>query len=66
VQSGAAPEEAGVELSFAHGQGKAGEQNRYFCYDHQGSYGDRLALYATMYAIVKIARLAQWHKKESA
>jgi hypothetical protein len=66
--SGAAPGKAGIALSFVHGQGSTGGQNTSFCYDHQGSYGDkhRRSLYATMFAIVKIAQNAQWHKKESA
>jgi pimeloyl-ACP methyl ester carboxylesterase len=66
VHSGAAPAKAGIEMSFAHGQDCPGQQNKHFCYDHQDSYGDKRALYATMYAIVKIAHQAQWHKKESA
>ncbi|WP_439686634.1 Alpha/beta hydrolase [Cupriavidus oxalaticus] len=66
--SGAAPGKAGVVLSFAHGQGNPGKRNSEFCYDHQRSYGDKHArsLYATMFAIIKIAKQAQWHKKESA
>jgi pimeloyl-ACP methyl ester carboxylesterase len=66
--SGAAPGKAGIAGSFAHGQGNPGKQNEYFGYDHQGSYGDKhqRSLYATMYAIIKIAQQAQWHKKESA
>ncbi|WP_433704120.1 esterase/lipase family protein [Paraburkholderia sacchari] len=65
--SGAAPGKAGVTGCFAHGQGNPGECNEHFGYDHQGSYGDKYqrSLYATMYAIVKIAQQAQWHKKES-
>ncbi|WP_454732679.1 MULTISPECIES: hypothetical protein [Cupriavidus] len=66
--SGAAPGKAGIALSFAHGQGNRGERNSKFCYDHQGSYGDKhlRSLYSTMFAIIKIAQQAQWHKKESA
>jgi hypothetical protein len=66
--SGAAPGEAGIAGSFAHGQGNPGQENEHFGYDHQGSYGDKYqrSLFATMYAIVKIAQQAQWHKKESA
>ncbi|MGN5479809.1 hypothetical protein ACTMU2_32010 [Cupriavidus basilensis] len=64
--SGAAPGKAGIAMSFAHGQGNAGLHNAAFGYDHQGSYGDERALYATMFAIIKIARQANWHKKESA
>lgn len=65
--SGAAPGRAGIEMSFAHGQGNSGQHNMDFCYDHQGSYSDasQRSLYATMFAIVKIAQGAQWHKRES-
>ena len=65
VYSGEAPGLAGIAMSFAHGQGNAGRCNTHYSYDHQGSYGDkhRRSLYATMYAIVKIAQQAQWHKK---
>ncbi|KVL47639.1 hypothetical protein [Burkholderia territorii] len=67
VYSGEAPGKAGIAMSFAHGQGNAGQCNEHFGYDHQGSYGDKYdrSLYATMYAIVKIAKGANWHKKES-
>lgn len=66
-QSGAAPEgKSGVELVFGHGQGHPGTHNAEFGYDHQENYNDPRALYATLYAIVKIAQNAQWHKKESA
>ncbi len=66
--SGAAPGKAGIAMSLAHGQGNPGQHNEAFGYDHQDSYGDERALYATMYAIIKIAKRANWHmnKKESA
>ncbi|WP_029048426.1 hypothetical protein [Cupriavidus sp. amp6] len=66
--SGAAPGKAGIAICFAHGQGNPGQHNTAFGYEHQGSYGDERALYATMYAIIKIAKQANWHenKKESA
>lgn len=65
LYSGEAPGKAGIAMSFAHGQGSPGQSNEYFCYDHQGSYGDthRRSLFATMYAVVKIAQQATWHKK---
>lgn len=65
LYSGEAPGKAGIALSFAHGHGNPGKCNEYFSYDHQGSYGDKhdRSLYATMYAIIKIAQQAQWHKK---
>ncbi|MEN7531093.1 hypothetical protein [Cupriavidus sp. DL-D2] len=67
VYSGEAPGKAGIAMSFAHGQGNPGQSNEYFCYDHQGSFGDvhRRSLFATMYAVIKIAQQAHWHKKES-
>ncbi|QYY27758.1 MULTISPECIES: hypothetical protein [Cupriavidus] len=67
VYSGEAPGKAGVAMSFAHGQSNPGQSNEYFCYDHQGSYGDahRRSLFATMYAVIKIAQQANWHKKEN-
>ncbi|MDT6964215.1 hypothetical protein QTN24_22150 [Cupriavidus sp. SZY C1] len=66
MYSGAAPGTADIAMIFAHGQGNPGGQNTAFGYDHQASYGDVRSLYATMYAIIRIARLANWHKKESA
>lgn len=65
LPSGEAPGKAGIALSFAHGHGNPGKCNEYFSYDHQGSYGDKhgRSLYASMYAIIKIAQQAQWHKK---
>lgn len=65
LYSGEAPGKAGIALSFAHGHGNPGKCNEHFSYDHQGSYGDKhdRTLYATMYAIIKIAQQAQWHKK---
>ena len=65
VYSGEAPGKAGIVLSFAHGHGNPGQCNEHFSYDHQGSYGDKheRSLYASMYAIIKIAQQAQWHKK---
>jgi len=65
MYSGEAPGKAGIAVSFAHGQGKPGKCNEHFGYDHQGSYGDepKRSLYASMYAIIKIAQQAQWHRK---
>jgi hypothetical protein len=66
-QAGSAPgSKPGVELIFGHGQSHPGRHNTEFGYDHQGNYNDPRALYATLYAIVKIAQNANWHKKESA
>jgi hypothetical protein len=64
--SGAAPGgKPGVQMIFAHGQDNPGKHNEKFCYDHQNSYADehKRSLYASMYGIIKVAQLAQWHKK---
>lgn len=68
VYSGEAPGKANVAACFAHGHGNPGIWNAHFCYDHQGSYNDEheRSLFATMYAIIKIARQAQWHEKKPA
>jgi len=41
--------------------GNPGKKNRAFGYDHQDSYKDERALYATLYAIIKISQDAQWY-----
>lgn len=65
-QSGSAPEEkAGVAMVFGHGQSHTGNHNAEFGYDHQESYNDPRALYATLYAIIKIAQNAHWHERNS-
>jgi hypothetical protein len=62
VESGAAlAGKPGVVMSFAHGHDGPGERNQKFGYDHQNSYKDERALYATLYAIVKIAQNAHWY-----
>lgn len=58
--SGAAPGQAGAIASFVHGQGHAGSHNSEFGYDHQESYNDERAIFATLYSIVKIAQSADW------
>jgi hypothetical protein len=40
--------------------------NEKFGYEHQNSYNDERALYATLYAIVKIAYNARWHEGKEA
>ena len=62
IYSGEAPGQANIAMSYSHGHGNPGKHNNRFCYDHQGSYGDERAVYATMHAIIKIAQKAQWHK----
>lgn len=62
IESGAAPKnKVGVALTFAHGHGHPGSKNHAFGYDHQDSYKDERALYASLYAIIKIAQDARWY-----
>ncbi|RPE74786.1 esterase/lipase family protein [Vulcaniibacterium tengchongense] len=66
TESGSAPGEAGVQASFRQGNqadgayarmnGKGKEQG----YEHQDSYNDPRAQWATLYGIVRIARQADW------
>ena len=67
MPSGEAPGQAGVTGAFVHGrrqprvreaahnEGKKG-------YDHQMSYNDPRARFATLYGIAKAARRADWHE----
>lgn len=66
ILSGEASAKAGIAMSFSHGQQSHGKHNSAFGYDHQGSYGDKegRSLYATMFAIVKIAQGAAWHRRK--
>lgn len=62
VESAAAPTgQPGVLMSFAHGHGSSGTRNASFGYDHQDSYNDERALFATLYAIIKISQQANWY-----
>lgn len=62
IESAAAPVgQPGVVMSFAHGHGGFGTRNAKFGYDHQDSYNDERALFATLYAIIKIAQHADWY-----
>jgi len=61
--SGAAPGKTGVAGSFAHGQGQPGTHNEKFGYEHQDSYNDERAVFATLYGIIKIAQKADWRPK---
>lgn len=67
IYSGAAPGNAGIAMLFSHGQGHRGAHNKHFGYAHQGSYGDehQRSLFATMFAIIRMSKEAQWHRKES-
>ena len=48
-----------------HGQGNPGYHNEEFGFDHQNDYNDPRALYASLYAIVKIAKNARWADQKS-
>ncbi len=66
--SGAAPGDAGVAAIFRQGnQGKGAyvdtnKKGKTKGYDHQGSYNDIRAQWATLFSIVKIAKDANWHQ----
>jgi hypothetical protein len=66
--SGAAPGDSGVTAIFRQGNLGAGDyvninkKGKAKGYDHQGSYNDIRAQWATLYSVVKIAQDAQWHK----
>lgn len=59
--SGAAPGRAGVEASFCHGEMGNGLFNTVRGYEHQGSYLDVRAEWATLFSVAKIAQAADWH-----
>jgi hypothetical protein len=65
--SGEAPGQVGINASFRQGnQGKgsyvgANRKGEAKGYDHQESYNDLRAQWATLYGIVKIAQEANWH-----
>ncbi|WP_162455176.1 hypothetical protein [Pseudoxanthomonas kalamensis] len=51
-----------VKPSFRHGNmGGGGTFNKAEGYDHQSSYNDSRAQWATLYSIAKLAQLADWH-----
>ncbi len=67
MPSGSAPGLAAVEGSFVHGrqqpEGKEAARNKdKKGYDHQSSYNDPRARFATLYGIAKAAQKATWHE----
>ncbi|MDK3025632.1 hypothetical protein QO239_23845 [Cupriavidus taiwanensis] len=67
--SGEAPRDAGalagVKASFRHGSDGSGAANvARKGYDHQGSYNDPRSQWASLFGIIKIAQLANWHPSE--
>ena len=65
--SGAAPSDCGVAAIFRQGDQGTGtyvntnKKGKSKGYDHQDSYNDIRAQWATLYSIVKIAKDANWH-----
>lgn len=60
TDSGQAPGLAGIKASFRHGNLGKGSQNTKPGYDHQSSYNDNRARWATIYSIIKLAQRANW------
>lgn len=60
--SGAAPGTVNVEAHFCHGDRGKGKYNIAEGYEHQNSYNDLRAQWATLHSIVKIAKEAYWHE----
>lgn len=59
--SGQAPGERVMRAVFRHGNGGKGSNNGEEGYEHQPSYNDERAQWATVYSILQIAQLADWH-----
>lgn len=60
TDSGQAPGLADITASFRHGNLGGGNYNAKAGYDHQGSYNDARAQWATLYSIAKLALGADW------
>jgi len=60
--SGVAPDRAAIAGSFRHGNMGKGTHNIRKGYEHQNSYRDPRAHWATLYSIIKIAQTANWHE----
>lgn len=65
TDSGQAPGRAGIKASFRHGNLGTGAHNSKPGYDHQDSYNDDRARWATLYSIIKLAHSADWHPENS-
>lgn len=63
TDSGQAPSRAGIKASFRHGNLGKGLKNIEPGYDHQSSYNDDRARWATLYSIAKLAQNADWHSE---
>lgn len=60
TDSGLAPGKAGIKASFRQGGKGVGQYNTDKGYDHQNSYNDKRAQWATLYGVIKIAQNADW------
>ncbi|WP_447776729.1 esterase/lipase family protein [Pseudomonas chlororaphis] len=60
TDSGLAPGKAGIKASFRQGSKGVGQYNTDKGYDHQNSYNDKRAQWATLYGVIKIAQRADW------
>lgn len=61
TDSGRTPGRSGIKASFRHGSKGYGQYNKEKGYEHADSYVDARAQWATMFSIIKIAQLANWH-----
>ncbi|UVE43745.1 GPI inositol-deacylase [Pseudomonas chlororaphis] len=60
TDSGLAPGKAGIKASFRQGSKGVGQYNTDKGYEHQKSYNDKRAQWATFYGVIKIAQNADW------
>ncbi|WP_178082614.1 MULTISPECIES: hypothetical protein [Pseudomonas] len=60
TDSGLAPGKAGIKASFRQGGKGVGQYNTDKGYEHQHSYNDKRAQWATLYGVIKIAQHADW------
>lgn len=61
--SGVAPGASGVAASFRHGnQGRGSRNANEQGYEHQHSYNDRRAQWATLFSVVRLSQRAFWYE----
>ena len=65
IDSGQAPKRANIKASFRHGNLGKGINNSKAGYDHQSSYNDVRARWATLYSILRLAQHANWAQEDS-
>jgi len=66
TDSGRMPGRSGIKASFRHGNKGHGEYNKDKGYEHADSYVDERAQWAALFAVIKIAQLADWHPSNKA